>query len=98
MPVSVTVEPSNNVDVSVGEELVLKCVARGKPTPRVTWYKDGQIISLSSGGISIPIKSVSLNDAGTYECQASHGYGTDSALVLVYVKDEGKTYCRIWTD
>jgi len=100
--VVVAVDPANNADVKVGDELVLKCEARGKPTPTITWYKDGQIVSLSGQGTShtLIIKSASLVNAGTYQCRASNGHSEDLAIVLINVKGEGKKFISMlrWMD
>jgi len=61
-----------------GDKVNLTCEAKGDPTPKVTWYKDGQVFlgrskaseSIASGKYDyiIDLPGVDLDDGGNYTC------------------------------
>ncbi|XP_022803126.1 hemicentin-1-like [Stylophora pistillata] len=70
---------SNDQDVCEGSSVTLSCNATGKPTPNITWTKEGE-----NGTNSGPLPSVdgvyvisnsSRSSNGTYRCTASNGVG-----------------------
>ncbi|CAG5863670.1 unnamed protein product [Menidia menidia] len=67
----------------VDNSVMLQCLTEGSPSPSVTWYKDGQMLSdslrqrvLSSG--SLQIAFIQPTDAGRYTCTAANAAGTVS--------------------
>lgn len=83
-----TVVTSENREVNAGFTI------RGRPKPVVTWYKDGAKL-ISSRNIdfrsrgdtySIVIYKTSVNDAGSYRCQATNELGTASCCLDVKVE------------
>lgn len=63
---SLTVNETGNIE--------LKCLVRGKPTPNVTWTKDGT--SKIIGEYDVFTKNnANRSDKGTYRCRASNGVG-----------------------
>ena len=48
---------------SEGKQIRLDCRAKGKPTPKVTWFKDGQIISPDNDRIQVSEVVVEMNKA-----------------------------------
>ena len=80
-----TSQPS---DVTIIEKrsLVLPCSASGFPTPTITWYRDGTIVTrhtqLTSGALSI--YSVETTDEGEYDCVVVSitGYEIRSSMTL----------------
>ncbi|XP_056002118.1 neuroglian-like [Ostrea edulis] len=63
--------PSDMIGLK-GQELKLKCIFSGNPTPDVIWLKDTVDLShhykVSLGGQELTIPSLTEHDAGTYEC------------------------------
>lgn len=74
-----SIQNSNPV---VNQSVRIECDAQGLPFPKITWYKDGSIISLSSahftysgGGRYLDIQNVLTSDSGWYECLAENVAG-----------------------
>ncbi|XP_056361302.1 LOW QUALITY PROTEIN: hemicentin-2 [Oenanthe melanoleuca] len=72
------------VKVLLNTSAVLPCRAEGWPLPRVTWRKDGQLLSLPGSdrlqllpGGSLQIDPVQAQDLGHYLCMASSPAGSD---------------------
>jgi hypothetical protein len=63
----------------LGQEMRLKCIFGGRPTPQVLWRKIDGILptdgrySTDSEGQELVIRSVKFSDEGTYECRGSNG-------------------------
>lgn len=61
--------------------VILPCPAVGTPTPEITWYKDGQVITENQVGVtflddgSLELDSVKAEDSGTYICKAVNEAG-----------------------
>ncbi|KFP01647.1 Hemicentin-1, partial [Calypte anna] len=71
------------VAVHVNASVVLECVAEGVPTPRVTWRKDGAVLtgnntrySMLEDG-SLHIHSAHVTDTGRFVCMATNAAGTE---------------------
>nr|XP_012807460.2 hemicentin-2 [Jaculus jaculus] len=62
-----------------GARLELLCDARGVPPPNITWYKDGQILSMpeisSQDGRVLRAEAMQVGDAGLYTCLAESPAG-----------------------
>lgn len=59
--------------------LELSCQAEGKPTPKVSWSKDGSRIKEDNqkfNGATVTIEDVSRDDSGVYVCMADNKVGT----------------------
>ena len=84
---------NNNPMLTAGEPLTLTCTATGTPRPEIEWYRgDSMIISSSRIQITnmnsdaddttvvstLVISSVTVGDAGTYECRVENIAGTAS--------------------
>ncbi|KAK2508441.1 hypothetical protein MC885_016939, partial [Smutsia gigantea] len=69
--------------IHLNKSTVLECFAEGVPTPRVTWRKDGVVLSGNHARYSIlengflRIQSAHITDAGRYLCMATNAAGTD---------------------
>ncbi|KAK8760878.1 hypothetical protein V5799_027855 [Amblyomma americanum] len=71
---------SRNTTVDAGEDVSLRCVARGTPQPKIKWHReDGKEIVLLSDvprkqveGEWLNLTRINRNDAGTYVCTASN--------------------------
>ena len=86
--------------LTVGEVLTLTCSAMGTPRPQIDWYNGDSRITTSSRvqinetefGDStlvstLVIPSVTVGDAGTYECQAENSAGSTSLQYSVVVSE-----------
>ncbi|KAJ8413768.1 hypothetical protein AAFF_G00063660 [Aldrovandia affinis] len=79
-------ETPGDVTANIGENVTLPCVARGFPSPVVTWHGlDGQLIptrpNRNSGTLQLEsgallIQSVWLDDEGLYTCEAENQFGS----------------------
>ncbi|XP_053415690.1 hemicentin-2 [Nycticebus coucang] len=84
---------TGEVAVMEGYPVQFLCEARGVPTPNITWYKDGSLLSPSAervstrGGRQLQLGRAQSSDAGVYTCKASNAAGaTEKATRLeVYV-------------
>ena len=58
----------------------------GKPTPDITWYKNGVLLDATpkrhyeilAGGRQLRVKKAQLTDSGIYQCVAVNKAGQDS--------------------
>ena len=92
---SAKVSPES-VSTTVGQKLKLDCEASGDPAPQINWEKDGSLqiprakmSRLSSGGISLVIESVILEDSGVYVCEVQNEVGVASSRSRVKITAAG---------
>ena len=64
-----------NVTIAAGATTTLECSATGSPTPTITWYKNGLLLSTPTSG-SLGITNVQSSDVGRYYCVASNTAGS----------------------
>ena len=66
----------------------LKCNASGDPHPNITWTKAGVPASqFNASGSVLHLVDVKKEDAGSYLCTASNGFGEDAtAIGLVNIR------------
>ena len=52
-----------------GENVTLKCIAEGKPTPSITWTRlsDNSVVTM-------PLINISRHDVKNYRCTADNGF------------------------
>ncbi|KAK7933456.1 hypothetical protein WMY93_004352 [Mugilogobius chulae] len=77
------VEPVEPVTVVQGSLVTLTCEARGVPPPTLTWFKDGQPLSLHRNLLDgqetrLQLPDVAPSDAGLYSCVASNQAGSST--------------------
>ncbi|KAM9171705.1 contactin-1 [Pangshura tecta] len=65
------VEHINDTERDIGSDLYWPCVATGKPTPTIRWLKNG--VSFRRG--ELRIQSLTVEDAGMYQCIAENAHG-----------------------
>ena len=75
----------NTLQSGRGFETEVTCVVTGEPQPRVIWYKDGQILNITSHSRTeyqtagskhiLIIHNTQGSDFGTYMCYASNSIG-----------------------
>ena len=65
-------------------DMTLSCHATGKPTPNITWSKQGNK-EWNHTGTLLPLKNISRDQHGDYWCTAENNAGHVSASVTVTV-------------
>uniref|UniRef100_A0A8C3YS46 Hemicentin-1 n=1 Tax=Catagonus wagneri TaxID=51154 RepID=A0A8C3YS46_9CETA len=75
----------------LNKSTVLECFAEGVPAPRITWRKDGAVLSGNHARYSIlengflRIQSAHITDSGRYLCMATNAAGTDRRRIDLQV-------------
>ncbi|EYB86265.1 hypothetical protein Y032_0282g1277 [Ancylostoma ceylanicum] len=94
-PSIIMLDKDKNRSVTEDSSITLSCPATGKPEPKITWQKDGEM--LHPGNISSVIKSAQMvgseikiarikqHDSGRFTCEASNKAGSSEQDVLVNV-------------
>ena len=85
VPVSFVKVSPEIVSVSLGQNVTLDCVAKGYPTPTITWSAAGELPESSrveSNG-SLIIENVTGSDLGQYVCTARSDFGTRSYFLTL---------------
>ncbi|XP_066437751.1 vascular endothelial growth factor receptor kdr-like [Eleutherodactylus coqui] len=84
------VQPLENTIVNSSSTLFLECKVKGKPSPTITWLKNGFLIKQASGitllyNNSLMIERVKKDDEGLYECHADNemGHTNTSAYITI---------------
>ena len=85
-PPTITTAPAREVQVITSSSSVqnytMKCNASGDPYPNITWTKDGVPASqFNASGYLLHLVDVQRDDAGSYICTASNGYGEDATAI-----------------
>ena len=84
MPPSITVAPVRKANIEVEKDLMLTCNSSGDPHPNITWTKDGVPVNqFNASGYRLHLVKVQREDAGSYRCTASNGYGQDATNVSI---------------
>ncbi|XP_068627251.1 protogenin A-like [Battus philenor] len=92
-PVSITLPPKSK-EVLRASTVRFNCTATGRPEPVISWYKDGQPLTLT-GRINsrtsadgsreeLVISGVTTDDAGVYQCFAHSGFGDVSSWATAW--------------
>ncbi|KAM4662543.1 hemicentin-2 [Discoglossus pictus] len=83
-----------DVEVEVGESVMLTCSADGNPPPQVTWSRqdEGQVLPSanteimdSPGSNTVHLKIARPEDTGVYVCEARNPFGWVQAEILLSV-------------
>nr|KAF6314649.1 hemicentin 2 [Myotis myotis] len=91
VPPHITGPDSEQVTATLNSSVSLPCDVRAHPSPEVTWYKDGQALSLGEGVFLLPgthtlqLARAQPADSGTYMCEALNAAGRDQRLVRLSV-------------
>ncbi|XP_033097920.1 basement membrane-specific heparan sulfate proteoglycan core protein-like [Anneissia japonica] len=86
-PPQVRITPAYR-QITEGDTVLFVCTANGSPTPTITWTHQGFSTLPSNADISngvLRISSASVNNAGTYQCEASNIAGSKSELATLVV-------------
>uniref|UniRef100_A0A8C6SL96 Neural cell adhesion molecule L1 n=1 Tax=Neogobius melanostomus TaxID=47308 RepID=A0A8C6SL96_9GOBI len=73
------------------QQLLLECIAAGRPTPTISWFKKGGELpenkaTLENFNKTLRVSSVSEEDAGEYVCMATNRLGSIRHAISVHVK------------
>ena len=82
------ITPSSfNIHYNEGTKVDVTCNTTGKPTPTVTWFREGssKVYNTGEGSATLSFSSVSRSDAGQYRCKANNTAGTDETGALSLV-------------
>lgn len=68
-------------------------VETGRPDPKIYWYFDNNLLEWTDGirvqpNGTLTIENPTIDDAGTYKCEATNYLGKDSATAEVRVDGE----------
>jgi hypothetical protein len=86
------------IQAGIGVKLI--CCLSGRPVPKVSWYKNGGLISESNshydatfinGVCTLQIPSCRHDDSGNYTCKAENPLGFDETTCMLVV--EGRLSC-----
>lgn len=69
-----------------GQNMTLRCIAEGKPTPSVTWTRLSD-----SSVVTMPLVGIRRHDVKGYRCTADNGVGTP-AFREVYIDVQCECY------
>ena len=96
-----TQAPPKFIQIKTGEKLTIECMAKGHPPPKITWLRDGKVLTNKDGydikidektGHSIfVISQGTVKHAGKYECRVENQYGTHSAEINIDVLRKSTT-------
>ena len=87
MPPEITVFPHREVQLNLNflKNYTQTCNASGDPHPNITWTKNGvPARQFNASGYLLHLVDVKREDAGSYICTASNGFG-DSATTICIV-------------
>ncbi|KAK7904388.1 hypothetical protein WMY93_016995 [Mugilogobius chulae] len=92
-PPRVSHKVTHRQSVRLGSAIKLPCPVEGDPPPLIMWTKDGR--NIHSGWVrfrflrmGLKIKEVEADDAGTYICKATNGFGSVNINYTLIVIDE----------
>ena len=75
-PPSTKISPGGGaITVKSGTSLVLTCSGSGVPIPEVSWIKEGKTMATGKGQADLPLKGVTWQAGGWYECHADNNVG-----------------------
>ena len=90
-----TQAPPKFIQLKTGEKLTIECMAKGHPTPTVTWLRDGKVLTNKDGfeiktgqntGHSIfIIPHAIITHSGKYVCKVENQHGTHTAEINIEV-------------
>ncbi|KAG7461530.1 hypothetical protein MATL_G00192050 [Megalops atlanticus] len=95
-PPRVAEKISHRQTVRIGRTMKLPCPVEGDPPPLIMWTKDGR--NIHSGWMrfrvlrqGLKIKEVEAEDAGTFVCKATNGFGSVNINYTLIVIDDSSS-------
>ena len=84
-----TQEPPKSVQVKTGEKLTVECIAKGHPPPKISWLRDGKVLTnkdgydikmdQATGQSTFILPNATMKQAGKYECKVENQYGVQTS-------------------
>uniref|UniRef100_A0A8C8RV15 Hemicentin-1 n=1 Tax=Pelusios castaneus TaxID=367368 RepID=A0A8C8RV15_9SAUR len=94
VPPTIKSTGSSERSVVIYKPMTLQCIARGIPSPSITWLKDGQPVNTARGNIKLEssgrilqIARSLLEDAGRYTCVATNAAGEAQQHIRLHVHE-----------
>jgi len=87
-------EPASDTTVSTGETSRLEVTLRAHPSPKITWFKDGELLNeskkysfeqLHESTYVLFMKNAEYEDSGTYKCIAENSLGKEISECILTV-------------
>ncbi|XP_036424769.1 fibroblast growth factor receptor-like 1a isoform X2 [Colossoma macropomum] len=95
-PPRVSAKVAHRQAVRIGRTMKLQCPVEGDPPPLIMWTKDGR--NIHSGWMrfrvlqnALRIKEVEADDAGTFICKATNGFGSVNINYTLIVIDDSSS-------
>ncbi|KOX67210.1 Roundabout like protein 2 [Melipona quadrifasciata] len=95
---------ATNQTLPPNSDVSMPCRAFGRPTPKIRWYKNDELVRIGSddrlaiaNNGTLSLKNLQLNDAGVYRCVASSESGNTSWSASLTV-NPGTSYHSIMPD
>ncbi|KAK6637652.1 hypothetical protein RUM44_008074 [Polyplax serrata] len=91
---------NSEVTISSWQPLSWRCAAKGVPEPTIVWYRNDEILPLNKNFLNFEItddnqtllmKSLTMNEEGTYTCRVENKGGFQEAFVSLKLKEHHKT-------
>ncbi|XP_065133987.1 myosin light chain kinase, smooth muscle isoform X1 [Paramisgurnus dabryanus] len=89
-----------DLTVSQGSSAKLSCLITGYPDPEVVWLKDGELLELKEGCVTVDyeeqgsctltLEEVSLHHSGLYSCRATNAHGEALCTVTLAVVEKDR--------
>ncbi|XP_036421454.1 intercellular adhesion molecule 5 [Colossoma macropomum] len=76
-----------SVEVYVGRDVTLSCIAEGIPEPKVKWSFNNQSKTTGGRQTTLAISGATFADGGLYTCTATNKIGSQTRRVLLVVQD-----------
>ncbi|KAG7280888.1 hypothetical protein CRUP_035198 [Coryphaenoides rupestris] len=96
-PPRVSEHVAHRQSVRLGRTLKLTCPVEGDPPPLIMWTKDGRNIHSGWSRFrvlqhALRVKDVETDDAGTYVCKATNGFGSVNINYTLIVIGESRAH------
>ena len=105
VPPKLTAFPQSNRDIPLQEDLVVSCMAEGRPIPYILWKhndvilrgseEENIVISTFPGRSELRVNAFTNSSSGKYSCNATNSIGSDTRTF--YVKIIGKFVIQLNT-
>nr|XP_036871981.1 striated muscle preferentially expressed protein kinase isoform X2 [Manis javanica] len=83
-------QPLKDAAVLAGSDVRLRVVVSGTPQPRLSWFRDGQLLPPPAPEPScLWLRSCGVQDAGVYSCKAQNERGQASCEAVLTVLEVG---------
>lgn len=90
-PPVITIKPATQT-IAFGNHLLLNCLSKGSPKPKVTWSLNGKDVIfgevLLNGSLLVKSVENDKNFEGEYRCVATNKKGTDTRNAVVTIHGE----------